>query len=157
MMLTVSLETDRLAKRRIQEHLSSLLPQWFGKSDANLKYAAQAELLPGYVARLDGEPKGLLLYKTHSAVSAEIYWLGVDPRCHRSGIGRALVEAACGAATSDGVKFLFVCTLHPSRDYEPYQRTRRFYEAMGFRYVLEEQFPDEKNPLAFYMKFLPGG
>ena len=49
---------------------------------------------------------------------------------------------------------MFVATLHPSAAYEPYERTQRFYEAMGFRYVLEEQFPDEENPTAFYMKQL---
>jgi GNAT superfamily N-acetyltransferase len=111
--------------------------------------------LPGYVAWLDREANGLLLYKRHSPISAEIFWLGVDPRWHRCGIGRALVKAACDAAGSDGVNFLFVCTLHPKVDYEPYERTRRFYEAMGFRYVLEEQNPDETNPLAFYMKCCP--
>jgi GNAT superfamily N-acetyltransferase len=155
MALTVSLETGRLAKRRLQERLSTRLPEWFGQSESNLKYAAQSERLPGYVAWLDGKPKGLLLYKRHSPISGEIHWLGVDPRWHRCGIGRALVEAACDAAHSDGVRFLFVCTLHPSVDYEPYERTRHFYEAMGFRYVLEEPRPDETNPLAVYMKCLP--
>jgi ribosomal protein S18 acetylase RimI-like enzyme len=152
MVLTVTLETDRGVKREIQERLSALLPRWFAQQTANLKYAAQAEALPGYVARLDGACRGLLLYKKHSAISAEIYWLGVDPRCHRHGIGRALVNAVCDAARADRVAFLFVSTLHPSVDYEPYERTRRFYEAMGFEYVLEDQFPNEENPLAVYMK-----
>jgi GNAT superfamily N-acetyltransferase len=156
MALTVSLETDPLAKRRLQERLSDRLPEWFAKSESNLKYAAQSERLPGYVAWLDGEPKGLLLYKRHSAVSGEVYWLGVDPRWHRCGIGGALVEAASGAAQSEGVSFLFVSTLHPSVDYEPYDRTRHFYEAMGFRYVLEEPLSNETNPHAIYMKCLPG-
>src|SRR5207253_2739396 len=84
-----TIQAYRLAKRRLQEHLSALLPEWFAQSDSNLKYAAQSEVLSGYVARLDGEPKGLLLLKKHSAISAEIYWLGVDPRCHRRGLGRA--------------------------------------------------------------------
>ena len=99
-----------------------------------------------------GEPKGLLLLKKCSAISAEVYWLGVDPTHHRSGIGRALVDAACQAVRSDGIQYMFVATLHPSAAYEPYERTQRFYDAMGFRYVLEEQFPDEENPMAFYMK-----
>jgi hypothetical protein len=36
---------------------------------------------------------------------------------------------------------------------KPYERTRRFYEAMGFAYVLEEQFPaDPASPLGYYLK-----
>jgi hypothetical protein len=54
-----------------------------------------------------------------------------------------------------GVRYLFVATLHPNVPYEPYWRTRRFYEAMGFVYVLEEQFPaNPENPIAYYLKQL---
>jgi ribosomal protein S18 acetylase RimI-like enzyme len=148
MTLSISLEPDPRRKRQLQEHLTAQLPEWFGQRASNLAYAAQAEVLPGYVASVDGVPRGLLL-KMHSGISAEIFWLGIDPACHRSGIGRALVEAVSGSA-----RFLFVRTLHPRVAYEPYQHTRRFYEALGFRYVLEEQVPDPDNPLALYLKDL---
>lgn len=154
MTITVSLETDASRKREIQQRLTALLPEWFGLAESNLHYASQAEILAGYVARVAAEPKGLLLLKLHCCISAEIYWMGVDPTCHRCGIGRALVDAACEAARANGAKFLFVATLHPSKSYEPYQRTRRFYEAMRFHYVLEEQFPRDGNPLAYYMRQL---
>ena len=150
----VALESDPAEKRRIQEAITALLPEWFGRPESNLHYSAQAEILPGYVARIAGEAKGLLLLKSASPISAEVYWLGVAPALHRSGIGRALIAAASAAAKRDGKQFLFVATLHPSADYEPYERTRLFYEAMGFHFVLEEQFPDPENPSAFYMKVL---
>jgi GNAT superfamily N-acetyltransferase len=152
--MEITLENSPAVKRGIQQSLTALLPEWFGLADANRHYAAQAEILPGYVARIAGESKGLLLLKTHSAISAEVYWLGVDPSCHRCGIGRALMKAASDAALRDGAKFMFVATLHPGIAYEPYRRTRRFYESLGFQYVLEEQFPDEDNPLGYYMKAL---
>jgi hypothetical protein len=56
-------------------------------------------------------------------------------------------------ARAHSVKYLFVGTLHPDDPYEPYRRTRDFYQAIGFAYVLEEQFPaDPNNPIACYMK-----
>jgi GNAT superfamily N-acetyltransferase len=132
-----------------------MLPGWFGKADSNAKYALQAEMLDGYVAESEGVPRGLLLLKQSSPVGAEIYWMAVDPAYHRSGIGRALIEAAVKAARSRGVTHLFVATLHPAIPYEPYERTRRFYEAMGFAFVLEEQFPtDPASPLGYYLKRL---
>ena len=154
MPLSISLEPDPRRRRQVLEQLTAGLPEWFGQPAANRAYAEQAERLPGYVASLDGRPRGLLLLKRHSPVSAEIYWMGVDPRCHRSGIGRALVDVACTAARGDKALFLFVHTLHARAAYEPYDRTRRFYEVLGFRYVLEAQGTDAANPLAIYMKSL---
>lgn len=154
MEIVVSIESDPSRKRGILRNLTALLPEWFGQAESNLHYAKQAEVLTGYVARVDGEVRGMLLLKAHNRDSIEIYWLGVNPDCHRAGIGHALVETTCKAAQADGVKFVFVSTLHPSEAYEPYQRTRQFYAAMGFRYVLEEQIPREGNPLAYYMRQL---
>src|SRR6185437_8615187 len=133
---SISVEADPRVKRRLQEQLTARLPEWFGLPASNLKYAAQAEILPGYIALVDGEPRGLLLIKKHSDISFEIYWLGVDQNYHRSGIGRALVEAGCTSAKANNAKFMFVSTLHPRVSHEPYERTRLFYEAIGFRYVL---------------------
>jgi len=155
MKAIVFLEADRARKRELLERLSALLPAWFGKPASNAKYAQQAEILDGYVAEIDGVRRGLLLFKWTGAISAEIFWLGVDPAHHRSGIGRALVDAATEAARRRGAKYLFVATLHPDDPYEPYLRTRKFYEAMGFAHVLDEQFAaDSHNPLAYYLKQL---
>ncbi len=151
----VRVETDPARKRRLQQHLTSLLPQWFGKPSANAAYAARAETQDGYVAEIAGAARGLLLLEWASPISAEIYWMGVDPDFHRAGVGRALVEAAAADAARRGVTHLFVSTLHPDVPYEPYQRTRRFYEALGFAYILAEQFPaDPENPLAYYLRQL---
>ncbi|HEY4166519.1 MAG TPA: GNAT family N-acetyltransferase [Reyranella sp.] len=154
MPLSISLEPDPRRKRQVLERLTDGLPEWFGQPAANRAYAEQAEKLAGYVASVDGVARGLLLLKTHSPVSAEIYWMGVDRTCHRSGVGRALVEAACVAARLDKALFIFVQTLHPRVAYEPYERTRHFYESMDFRYMLEAQGTNDASPLAIYMKCL---
>ena len=149
----VFLQIDLTRKRALQQRLTAQLPEWFGRPDANAEYARQAEVLDGYVAEIEHDPCGLLLLKRSSASSAEIYWMGVDPKFHGRGIGRALVTAASEAAYKFGAKFLFVATLHPDDPYEPYQRTMRFYESLGFVYVLDEQFPaDPNNRVVYYMK-----
>ena len=138
--MTVALEPDPARKRSLLESLTAKLGAWFGQPKSNAAYALQAEKLDGYVAESEGERCGLLLLKPISAASAEIYWLGVDPTRHRTGVGRALVEAAVKDCQNRGIRYLFVATLHPSLPYEPYRRTRLFYEALGFLYVLEEHF-----------------
>ena len=155
MALAIHEESDPKTRRALQERLTAQLPQWFGQPDSNAKYARAAEALDGFVATIDGEARGLLLLKFQSPISAEIYWMGVEPNLHRAGIGRALVEAAQRKARARAIEYLFVATLHPDDPYEPYRRTRMFYEALGFAYVLEEQFPaDPENRLAFYLKAL---
>jgi GNAT superfamily N-acetyltransferase len=149
----VFVETDRDRKRQLQMRLTAQLPEWFGKPASNAEYAKHAEVLDGYVAEVDRDLCGLLLLKRTSLISAEIYWMAITPARHRQGLGRALVGAASEAAREGGAKYLFVATLHPDDSYEPYRRTREFYQAMGFTYVLEEQFPaDPNNPIAYYMK-----
>lgn len=95
--------------------------------------------------------------KRHSLVSAEIYWLAVDPDCHRRGIGGTLVEAVERRLREDKARFLFVQTLHPDVDYEPYAHTRSFYERWGFSFILTtHQGPmgPSADPLAYYLKSL---
>jgi GNAT superfamily N-acetyltransferase len=159
MNASVKRESYATRKREIQQRLTRLLPEWFGKESANTHYTEMASVLDGYVAEVDGIPRGLLLLKWVSPASAEIYWMGVEPSFHRHGIGRGLVDMAAADARERGRKYLSVATLHPDVAYEPYQRTRRFYEELGFELVLDEQFPaDPGNPLAFYLKDLsPAG
>ena len=53
------------------------------------------------------------------------------------------------------IKFLFVMTLHPQDPYEPYRRTKLFYERMGFELALSSGqglATSSSNPLAYYLK-----
>ena len=153
MGVSIAREEDPAASRRLLEDLTTRLPEWFGQPESNRHYAEQAEVLEAWIARIDGSARGLLLLKRHSAVSAEIYWLGVDPDYHRQGIGQALVGAIEGRLRQEGLKYLFVMTLHPNDPYEPYRRTRAFYEGLGFELVLTRDPPGSSpNPLAYYLK-----
>lgn len=128
------------------------LPQWFGQPEANRHYAEQAEVLDAWAARIDGRARGLLLLKRHGPVSAEIYWLGVDPDHHRQGLGAALVAAVESRLRQEKLRYLFVMTLHPDDPNEPYRRTRAFYERLGFEFALARDPPGSPNPLSYYLK-----
>jgi ribosomal protein S18 acetylase RimI-like enzyme len=146
MGVSIAREENPAASQRLLETLTARLPEWFAQPESNRHYAEQARTLEAWVARLDGSARGLLLLKRHGAVGAEVYWLGVDPDHHRQGIGKALVGAIENRLKQERVKYLVVTTLHPDDPYEPYRRTRAFYERLGFELLLS------RDPLAYYLK-----
>lgn len=148
MGVSIAREEDPAASRQLLEVLTARLSEWFAQPQSNRHYAEQAEILEGWIARIEGNALGLLLLKRHSAISAEIYWLGVDPDHHRQGIGRALIGTIESRLRQEGLKYLFVTTLHPDDPYEPYRHTRAFYERLGFELALSREL------LAYYLKSL---
>jgi GNAT superfamily N-acetyltransferase len=75
---------------------------------------------------------GFLALKQHFPLAAEIHVMAVHPEQHRKGIGRALVQAAEVHLKDKGSLFLQVKTLGISHPDAGYQKTRKFYLAMGF-------------------------
>lgn len=147
------------------DRLLRALPDWFGIEESIAGYVEAARRLPAYLAwpaemppGPDGDPgaAGVLLLERHFPGAAEIHLIAVDPASHRHGAGRALVAAAEASLIADGVEFLQVKTLGPSNPDEGYQRTRRFYTALGFA-PLEEIHGlwDPGNPCLIMIKHLP--
>ncbi len=119
------------------------LPQWFGIDDATHHYIQVAGAHPTLLAHESerGDPPiGFLTIWQHSAAAAEVYVMAVMPDYHRRGVGRALLTAAERYLRATGVRFLQVKTLSEKHPDVGYQKTRAFYDAMGF-WLLEE-FPD---------------
>jgi GNAT superfamily N-acetyltransferase len=114
------------------ERLLRGLPEWFGIEQALLDYVEHARVLPTTVARERGEVVGACVVRRHNPQAAEIDLLAVHRERHREGIGRLLVEQAAAVLAGDGVKLLQVKTFGPSGDSAEYERTRAFYEAVGF-------------------------
>jgi GNAT superfamily N-acetyltransferase len=117
--------------------LLARLPQWFGMPEANAAYIESLSRVPAFVA-VDGDAiVGFLAMERRAFRSAEISVLGVEPARHRQGIGRALVAAAEKWCGNEKVVWLHVKTRGPSTYDDDYERTRRFYLAVGFEVLYE--------------------
>ena len=88
---------------------------------------------------------------------AEITWMAIKRELQRQGIGSLLIEYVTHDARSGEIEILEVKTLSADIDYPPYEKTRRFYEKMGFKHLdTIEQYPgwDPDSPCAIYVKVL---
>jgi GNAT superfamily N-acetyltransferase len=131
------------------------LQEWFGIDEATAAYVDAARTMPTVLAHDDGAVVGALLWTRHFSAAAEVHLMAVDAARHRQGIGTALLERSEDELRADGVRYLQVKTLGPSRPDDEYERTRRFYEARGF-VALEEMFGvwPEDNPMLILVKAL---
>ena len=120
-----------------------------------MQYAKDVETMPTLTAKMCDEVAGFLTIKKHNDYSAEVHVVAVRSEMHRRGIGKALMRRAEELLSEEGVEYLQVKTLSPSRPDEHYERTRAFYAAMGFR-PLEElgTLWDKDNPCLLMVKFL---
>ena len=130
------------------------LPDWFGLEVGIVDCAAAVRSQDGLVAeRPDGSVGGFLTWMRHFPASAEITWMAVAPEVHREGIGRALIAALVERLDRDGARLLLVKTLSERGDSEHYDRTRAFYQAMGFLPLQEmPELWDEENPALLLVK-----
>jgi ribosomal protein S18 acetylase RimI-like enzyme len=79
----------------------------------------------------------------------DLYWIAVDPKSHRNGVGRKLLTATEDAVHQAGGRMLIAETSGTAH-YEP---TRNFYLGMG--YTLEATIKDfytEGDDLAIFVK-----
>lgn len=147
--------TEREIKSKICDSILHKLPDWFGIESSTAEYVGMVGELPFYATYADENPVGFLAVKTHNPFTAEVCVMGVLGEYHRMGIGTALIERAVQFCRQEGMVYLTVKTLDGSVNFEPYERTRRFYEKMGF--IPLEVFPllwDEANPCLFLAKHL---
>ena len=91
----------------------------------------EAELEPGWVAEVDGEPIGYAVSgpprdEDVSTSAAEVYAIYVHPSAWRSGAGRSLLEAATAEWRARGASELVLWVL------EGNERARSFYEALSW-------------------------
>ena len=129
------------------------LPDWFGIEESIVEYVAGVADKPFYAVYDSDTPVGFVSIKVHNQYTAEIYVMGIKESHHGQGLGRKLVEYCEDFCRMGGMEFLTVKTLDASREDAFYERTRKFYLAMGFKPL--EVFPtlwDEANPCLFMAK-----
>lgn len=119
------------------ERILAALPEWFGIPASNEEYLRSLPRLTTFVARGDGAVVGFIALEQQFPEAAENHVLAVDPKHHRQGIGRALLEHSEQWLRSRGVELFHVKTLGPSDPYHPYADTRAFHAALGFRPLFE--------------------
>jgi ribosomal protein S18 acetylase RimI-like enzyme len=138
------------------ERLLRALPEWFGIEASLVEYVHDTTRLPSWIAERDRQAIGFITIRMHNPLAAEIHCMAVAPGHHRRGVGAAMVRFVEEHLAARGVQYLQVKTVGPSRPDEFYDRTRRFYEAMGF--VRLEEFPTlwPGNPCLLLVKTLDG-
>ena len=150
--MTISIQIEKECGKHVEPILRAL-PEWFGIEKATLQYIKDADTMPTMLVRDEGEVIGFLTIHMHFPETAEIHCMGILPQFHRQGIGKLMCESLELYLKKNGALYLQVKTLAEQRECEEYERTRKFYLAMGFSPL--EVFPtlwDESNPCLVMVK-----
>ncbi len=153
--MQLDIEEHDPGKADICEPILRALPEWFAVERSIRQYLKDIDTMPTLIAKANGKVAGFLTIKRHSEYSAEVHVMGVRPEMHGRGIGSELMQRAEASLCSQGFEYLQVKTLGPSAHSNEYERTRAFYQAMGFRPL--EEFPDlwdKDNPCLMMVKKL---
>ena len=145
-------DPDRRAQ--IARAILEALPDWFGNVEAREDYIEESRGWL-FLADFDADaPVGFLCLKPTGRDTVELAVMGVLATHHRQGRGRELVEAAKDLAREAGFAFMQVKTVKMGV-YEDYDRTNRFYRAMGFReFEVIPELWDAANPCQIYVMAL---
>jgi ribosomal protein S18 acetylase RimI-like enzyme len=136
----------------------SLSPSWFDSIAINTSIPRDLKVCRTHVADVCGRIVGFITDST-AEDRAVIKWIGVEPGRQRRGIGSKLYTALENRLMDAGIGEVRVDTVSELTEYEPYERTRAFYERMGFevekvRKIRSEETGEEFH-MATYLRVLP--
>jgi GNAT superfamily N-acetyltransferase len=141
------------AASRECSRLIGLLPDWFGIPASNRAYVAGvAECLCHGAFDTQGTCVGLIALRPHFGSTLEVWWMGVAPDRHRTGIGAGLMAAAVDEASRLGCRDMVVMTLGEESGDPGYDATRRFYLSQGFRPLVHDHMGDPETPLIWMIR-----
>ena len=153
-VFTVRAVADPSEKTAVARAILEALPDWFEVTESREAYIRESAERLFFAAFADARPVGFLCLRETGPAAVELAVMGVLREYHRQGVGKALFLAAKAQAERLGYAFMQVKTVQMGR-YEDYDRTNRFYQALGFREL--EVFPtlwDEANPCQIYVMSL---
>ena len=142
-------------KMTISNSVLRALPDWFEIESAIIDYVHSSADMPFFAVYNGNQAAGFVAIKKHNPYTSEIYAMGVLKEFHRSGMGRQLLAAGEAYCKGIGNRFLTVKTLAASIESEAYEKTRLFYQSMGFLPI--EVFTalwGKENPCLFLAKYL---
>ena len=119
------------------ESILAGLPEWFGIPEANRHYVDGLSALPSAVAIREGAVVGFVSIRDHGHGSAEIEIMAVHRASHRSGVGRSLFRWVVEWCRQHDFLWLHVKTRGPSTPDPSYEKTREFWESVGFSRLFE--------------------
>lgn len=146
---------DSDQKVEICERILRNLPEWFGIEESTKGYIEECRKLPFFAYYKENQFVGFIALKETSPYTAELCVMGVLKEYHRQHIGEALFHSFYTYAKQKHYEFLQVKTVDAGH-HEEYDRTRMFYEQLGFRKL--ECFPtlwDEWNPCLVMVMAIP--
>lgn len=151
--IIVTREEAPAKKQAIVREVLADLPEWFGLPASTQEYIEAAATLPLWVAKQNDQVIGFIDFDKTTQATGEINCMGVKKAYHHKGVGRQLFQALAAFARQHA-HYLQVKTVDEGH-YPEYDRTIRFYEAMGFERL--EVFPqlwDAWNPCLVLVKKL---
>jgi GNAT superfamily N-acetyltransferase len=143
-------------KSEVCNRVLRALPEWFGIEVAIQNYVRDVASMVMFVAKDENFLEVAFISLTfHNEFNAEIHVMGVLPGYHGQGLGTALVKHAEDYAREHGARYVTVKTLSPTRLDAAYEKTLRFYKAVGFLPLEEfKTLWGEDNPCLMMIKSL---
>ena len=142
--------TASAEKQAVVREVLEALPEWFEIKESRENYIRESTSQICFAAYENNVCMGFICLKETGKATAELAVMGVRKEAHRKGIGRALFDAAKNRAKSSGYAFLQVKTVKMGV-YPEYDRTNRFYLALGFQEFEVLPIWDEANPCQIYV------
>ncbi len=147
-MIIKSLQTD--SERKACLEIARNLPEWFNEAGLRaIEEDLKSEIT--FIA-LEKEVLGFITVKPINKKALEILWMAVKREHHGKGIGSRLLLVVEEWAREKDFEVLVVKT-SGELNYKPCDKTRCFYEKMGFaRVALVDPYPEWGESALIYVK-----